>query len=259
MQRRATMAFLLGLAFAVGLPLEAEAKRILAVAAAGDLRGALVDVETAFEKRNPGVRVDLSFGASGSLTAQIQQGAPFDVFLSADAAFPEQLRQAGLVSPEGAFPYATGYLVLWVPRELGLNPSRDGLSVLRDPRIKRIAVANPRLAPYGRSAEKALIQAGLQQEVSPRLVFGDNVAQAAQFLLTYAAEAGLISQSQALHPNLGALGITWRLPEALAAPLKQHGVILARSAEPHLARAFRDFLLGAEGQAILSHHGFGKP
>jgi len=181
------------------------------------------------------------------------------VFLSADAGFPEQLRQAGWVSPEGAFPYATGYLVLWVPRAFGLNPARDGLSVLRDPRIKHIAVANPKLAPYGRSAEKALVQSGLQKDVSPRLVFGDNVAQAAQFLVTYAAEAGLISQSQALHPNLGAFGITWQLPETLAPPLKQHGVILAKTRDMALARTFRDFLLGSEGQAILSHHGFGKP
>jgi len=260
MQRRARMAFLLGFALAFGWPVAAQPKPApLAVAAAGDLRGTLEEVKRAFESRHPGTRIDLTFGASGSLTAQIQQGAPFDVFLSADAGFPEQLRQAGQVSPEGLFPYAMGFLTLWVRRDLGLDPIRDGLRVLLDPRIKRIALANPRIAPYGRAAEGALQQAGILEALKTKLVFGDNISQAAQFLQAGAAEAGLVSQSQALHPALTSIGLSWKLPEDLVPALRQSGVILARSAVLGLARAFRDFLTGVEGQSILARHGFGRP
>ena len=259
MRCRTMMAFLLGWAVGFGLPLQAQAKPALAVAAAGDLRGTLEEVKRAFEDRQPGTRIDLSFGASGSLAAQIQQGAPFDVFLSADVGFPDQLRQAGLVSPEGPFPYARGYLTLWVRKNLQLDPETNGLQVLLDPRLKHISVANPRTAPYGRAAEAALTRIGLYEAVMARLVFGDNIAQAAQFLQTGAAEAGLVSQSQALHPALASTGVIWKLPEDLAPPLRQSGVVLARSTAPVLARAFRDFLIGPQGQAILARHGFGMP
>ncbi len=252
--------FLLFCGLTLGFPLAAQPRTAtLAIAAAGDLRGTLEEVKGAFVARHPSKRIDLSFGASGSLTAQIQQGAPFDVFLSADAGFPEQLRQAGLASPEGPFPYARGFLTLWVRRDLGLDTEHMGLRVLLDTRIKRIALANPKVAPYGRAAEAALKQAGIQEALQPRFVFGDNIAQAAQFLQAGAAEAGLISQSQARHPALKSAGTTWKVPEDLAPPLRQSGVILAHCAAPALARAFRDFLIGAEGQAILSRHGFGQP
>ncbi len=260
MHRRALMAFLLGCGLAFGLPLAAcEKTPSLAIAAAGDLRGSLEEVKQAFEARNPGTRIDLSYGASGSLTAQIRQGAPFDVFLSADVEFPEQLRLAGLVSPEGPFPYAKGFLTLWVRREFGLNPSTIGLRLLLDPRVKRIALANPKVAPYGRGAEGALKQAGLLNTLRPRMVFGDNVSQAAQFLQTGVAEAGLISQSQARHSALETSGWAWKVPEDIAPALLQSGVILARSPVSARARTFRDFLMGPEGQAILARHGFGKP
>lgn len=259
MRCQTMMAFLLGCAVGFGLPLQAQAKPALAVAAAGDLRGTLEEVKIAFEERQPGTRVDLSFGASGSLTAQIQQGAPFDLFLSADAAFPEQLQRAGLATPEGPFPYARGYLTLWVRRDLQLDLGKTGLRVLLDPRLRRISLANPKTAPYGRAAEVALSQVGLHEAIKAKLVFGDNVAQAAQFLQTGAAEAGLISQSQALHPALASTGRAWKVPEEFAPALRQHGVILARTRDLAAARAFRDFLLGKEGQAILARHGFGKP
>ena len=259
MPRRAFFASLLGLALAIGLPLEAQASRVLAVAAAGDLRGTLEDVKRAFETRHPGTRIDLSFGASGSLTAQILQGAPFDVFLSADTGFPEQIQRAGLASPEWPFPYARGFLTLWIRREFKLDPAATGLRALLDPRLKRIALANPKVAPYGRAAESALQKAGLLETLKARIVFGDNIAQAAQFLQTGAAEAGLISFSQAHHPSLEGAGMAWKLPEAIAPALRQSGVILARSHDPALARNLRDFLVGSEGQAILSRRGFGKP
>lgn len=260
MQCRTLSTILLVCGLALGFPLAAQNRaNSLAVAAAGDLRGTLEDVKQAFESRHPGTRVDLTFGASGSLTAQIQQGAPFDVFLSADMGFPEQIRQAGLASPEGPFPYAKGFLTLWVRREFKLDPAKAGLRVLLDARIKRIALANPKVAPYGKAGEAALNKVGLLANLKPRIVLGDNVTQAAQFLQTGAAEAGLISFSQTHHPALKGAGLAWKVPEEIAPALRQNGVLLARSPSLALARAFRDFLIGSEGQAILARHGFGKP
>ncbi len=231
----------------------------LAIAAAGDLRGALEELKGRFEARHPGVSLQLSFGASGSLTAQIQQGAPFDIFLSADTGFPGQLQKAGLVTEDGAFPYATGRLTLWVRKGLGLDPAKDGLRVLLDPKVRKIATANPLVAPYGRAGDAALRQAGLYEAVKPQLVFADNIAQAAQFLQAGSAEAGLISASQANHPALRQDGFIWTVPSEAHPPLRQAGVLLKRTANLEQARAFRAFLVGPEGQALLAHHGFGRP
>lgn len=260
MRRLPVVTFLLGLGMAMAVSLRAQTNlNALSVAAAGDLRGTLEEAKAAFEATHPAVKIELTFGASGSLTAQIQQGAPYDLFLSADVGFPEQLRQAGLITADGPFPYAKGYLTLWLRREIGVDPAVAGLRVLLDPRIKRIAVANPKLAPYGRAAEGALANVGLLESLRPKFVFGENIAQAAQFLQTGASEAGLISQSQARHPALESSGLAWKVPEEIAPPLRQHGVVLARSRVQNLAKAFRDFLIGSEGQVILARHGFGKP
>jgi molybdate transport system substrate-binding protein len=231
----------------------------LAVAAAADLRGTLEELKAGFEAGHSGAQLQLTYGASGSLTAQIQQGAPFDLFLSADTGFPEQLQKAGLVEPQDRFGYATGSLVLWVRKDLGLDPLRDGLKVLQGAGIQKIAVANAQTAPYGRAAEAALKAAGLQAALQPRLVFADNIAQAAQFLQTGAAEAGLVSAAQAEQPALRQAGVVWVVPKDLYAPLRQGGAVLSHGPAVALARAFRDYLTGAEGQAILARHGFGKP
>lgn len=260
MKLRSLLTAILGACLGAVGPLHAQpAPAPLAIAAAGDLRGALEELKARFEAGHPGAQLQLTFGASGSLTAQIQQGAPFDAFLAADTGFPEQLQKAGLVTPEGLFPYATGALTLWVRKDLGLDPARDGLRLLLDARVKKIATANPQVAPYGRAGEAALRQAGLYDGVRPRLVFPDNIAQAAQFLQAGAAEAGLISLSQANHPALRLSGLAWKVPSGTYPPLRQAGVILKRTGNPALARAFMAFLVGAEGQALLAKHGFGAP
>ena len=254
------LALALALGLGAGRAGSAQTKAIpVLVAAAGDLRGPLDELKSAFESRNPGVQLQVAFGASGSLTSQAQQGAPFDVFLSADTGFPEQLQKAGLASAEGLFPYATGSLTLWVRRDLGLDPAQDGLKVLLAPAIQKIATANPATAPYGRAGEAALRQAGIYDGVKPRLVFAENIAQAAQYLQTGAAEAGLISLSQASAPALRQAGVSWPVPAGTYPQIRQAGVILKRTSCPEQARAFRDFLVGPEGQAILARHGFGKP
>lgn len=229
----------------------------LTIAAAANLKTAMDVLGPAFEARHPGARLQVSLGASGSLVAQIQQGAPFDVFLAADAEFPARLVAAGLVSGP-SFPYATGRLVLWVRSDVGLDPGRGGLKVLLNPAVKRISIANPTVAPFGRSAEAALKAAGLYEAVQAKLVFGENIAQAAQYLQAGAAEAGFISSPQALAPVLAA-GLAWPVPQELYPVQKQCGVLLKRSSQSALAAAFRAYLLSPEAQATLARLGYGAP
>jgi molybdate transport system substrate-binding protein len=257
---RTVMTALLGLALGIGIPGHAQAGPTpVAVAAAGDLRGVLEELKTGFEAGHPQIRLQLSYGASGSLTAQIQQGAPFDLFLSADEGFPDRLQKAGLVAAPGPFPYAVGSLVLWVRKDLKLDPARDGWKVLSSPGIQKISTANPVTAPYGRAAEAALRQAQIYDAVKPRLVFADNIAQAAQFLQAGTAEAGLVSFAQAQNPALSQTGIIWKVPAEAYPPLRQAGVILRRSTCQDQAKAFQAYLTGPEGQAMLARHGYSKP
>lgn len=251
---------LLAIAFGFCLALGAQPRPApMVIAAAGDLRGVLEEVKAAFEAGHPGAGLQLSFGASGNLTVQIQQGAPFDIFLAADTGFPEAVQKAGLATADGLFPYAKGSLTLWIRKDLNLDPAGEGLKVLLHPSVKKVSTANARMAPYGRAGEAALRQAGLYDAVKPRLVFADNIAQAAQFLQAGTAEAGLISYSQARNPALQQTGVAWKVPAEMYPPLVQAGVILKRTASPELARAFMAFLVGPEGQAILARHGFARP
>jgi molybdate transport system substrate-binding protein len=229
----------------------------LAIAAAANLKTAMDVLKPAFEARHPGASLRISLGASGSFTAQIQQGAPFDVFLAADAEFPDKLAAAGFVAAE-SFPYATGRLMLWIRKDVGLDPAKDGLKVLLNPAVKRIAIGNPAVAPFGRSAETALKAAGLHEAVKPKLVFGENITQAAQYLQAGAAEAGFISSPQVLAPAL-ASGLAWTVPQSLYPVQKQCGVILKRSTQPALAAAFKAYLLSPEAQAVLAKLGYGAP
>jgi molybdate transport system substrate-binding protein len=248
---------LLGLLFITLASIPALHSQTLTIAAAANLKAALDILGPAFEAKHPGVKVQTSLGASGSLVAQLQQGAPFDMFLAADSDYPERLVRAGLTSGP-SFSYTTGRLVVWIRGDLGLAPSREGLKVLLNPAVKHVSLGNPALAPYGRSAETALKSAGLYEALKPKLVFGENIAQAAQYLQTGAAEAGLISSSQALAPALAG-GLTWSVPQSLYPVQKQSGVILKRSAQPSLAEAFKTYLLSPEAQTQLARLGYGAP
>jgi molybdate transport system substrate-binding protein len=230
----------------------------LRIAAAASLQGSLDEVARAFEASHSGVKVEISYGASGSLTTQIQQGAPFDLFLAADMAYPARAAENGH-GRGPVFAFVAGRLVLWVRKDLTLDPSKDGLAVLRDPRFKHIALANPKLAPYGAAAEAALRSAGLWDALQPRLVFGGNIAQTAQYLQVGAAGAGFIAASEARHPDLKAKGLAWTVPETLHPRLTQGGILLTNGSAPALADAFAAFLPGAEAQAIFARYGFGKP
>ncbi len=246
-------------ALAATLAAQPTAPKTLAIVAAASMRPALDEAKAAYEKAHPGIRLQISYGASGSLTAQIQQGAPVDVFLSADLAFPEKLVQGGLAMADGVVPYAKGLLVLWVRKDSGADPAKLGLKALTDPAIKRIAIANPKLAPYGLAAETALQKAGLHETVLPKIVQAENINQAAQYLVTGATEAGFIALSLMDNATLKETGWTWLVPKDLYAPIIQGAVVLKRTQLPVEAKQYLDYLVGAEGFKLLQRYGFEKP
>lgn len=229
----------------------------LAVAAAANLKIALEPLATAFEAEHPGVEVRVTLGASGAFVAQIRSGAPFDLFLSADREYPKKLIEAKLAAPGGDVVYAIGALVVWVPAGSRIDLAR-GLAALAGPEVKKLAIANPAVAPFGRAAERALRGAKLYDAVAGRLVLGQSVAQAAQFASTGAADAALIPRSLTFAPDL-ASGRTLEIPQALYPVQEQSGVVLASAAQPELARAFLAFVTGPKGRAILSKYGYALP
>jgi len=223
------------------------------VAAASDLKFALADVVDRFQ-RETGHAVQLNLGSSGNFMRQIRQGLPVDLFLSADEGFVFQLADARLTRDRGLL-YATGRLALVAPRgsTLPLDAELRGLRA-HWAGISKFAIANPEHAPYGRAAQQALEKLGLWTLVQPKLVLGDNIAQASQFVATGAAQAGLTALSLALAPELAALTRHVPLPEQLHAPLRQRMVLL-KSASP-AAQAFYDYLQGPAARAVLQRYGF---
>jgi molybdate transport system substrate-binding protein len=236
----------------------AASPRTLAVAAAANLEAVLPELKASFEAERPGAEVRFTVGSSGSFFAQIGNGAPFDVFLSADADYPRRLVQAGLAREEDLAVYATGALVVWAPAGSRLALEEKGLAALADPSVKKIAIANPALAPYGRAAEAALRAAGIFPAVKDRLVLGENVGQAAQFAQSGGADAALLPLSLTFAPALRG-GKVLAVPASLYPPQPQSAVALARAREPDLARAFVRFLAGPAARAVLSGHGYGPP
>lgn len=237
----------------------AEPRRLLSVAAAADLKYALDELLAAYRARAPGVEVRVSYGSSGSFFAQLASGAPFDLFLSADLSYPRKLVEAGLADRADLFPYAVGRLAVWVPSASGLDLGRLGLRALADPSVRRIAIANPRHAPYGRAAEEALRSAGILEAVRGRLVFGENVSQAAQFVQSGNADAGILALSLALVPAMQAEGRFWEIPEDAFPRMEQGGVVLASSRESRAARDLAAFVTSPEGRATLARWGFRLP
>jgi molybdate transport system substrate-binding protein len=251
--------FLLALLAGAVPPARARAQapiRTVAVAAASNLKPALEELGAAFEAANPGVRVSVTLGASGALLAQARNGAPFDLFLSADREYPRKAIEAGLAADEVV--YAIGRLVVWAPAGSRLDLERKGLAALADPALEKLAIANPRVAPYGRAAEAALRAAGIFDAVKDRLVLGQNVSQAAQFARSGAADAALLPASLMALPELRG-GKILEIPPATHPPLEQSAVVLRGAREPALARTFLSFLTGPRGRAILGRSGYTLP
>jgi molybdate transport system substrate-binding protein len=229
-----------------------------AVAAASDLTFALEEILAGF-KATQGIEVRVTYGSSGNLARQVEQGAPFELFLSADEAYVFRLADRGLTRDRGTL-YGVGRIALFVPEGSALraDPALEDLARrLADGSVGRIAIANPAHAPYGRAAEQALRRLGLWEAVSPRLVLGENVSQAAQFAASGNADGGIIAWSLALAPPLQARGRAALLPESLHDPLRQR-MVLIRGATRDAERLY-EHLQSPAARAILARYGFELP
>jgi molybdate transport system substrate-binding protein len=229
----------------------------LTIAAASDLQAALPAIAAQFEK-DTGQKVTLTFGSSGNFFAQIRNGAPFDVFLSADIDYPRQLEQAGAAERGSLYAYATGHLVLWTRKDSGIDVGR-GLSVLADGRVRRIAIANPEHAPYGRAAVAALQHEGLYDQVKAKFVLGENISQTAQWAQSGNATVGLLALSSALAPALKNAGTYVEIPTDFHPPIEQAAVVIAASRQKALAQQFVDALKRPAVAQILKSYGFEVP
>ncbi|WP_455242524.1 molybdate ABC transporter substrate-binding protein, partial [Petrachloros mirabilis] len=189
----------------------AAAAEEIIIAAASDLNFAFKEIVSEYE-RNTGNHVKLSLGSSGNFYSQITNGAPFDLYFSADVGYPRKLEEAGLTVPGSLYRYAVGRVVLWTGATTGIDVSK-GLEVLQDPVIKKVAIANPKHAPYGRAAVAAMEHYKIYDKVKDRLVFGENVSQAAQFIQSGACEIGIVALSLAAAPAMKAAGTYWEIPQ----------------------------------------------
>lgn len=239
-------------------PLPAAAENVPIIAAASDLQFALDQVAAAF-RQETGRDVKIAYGSSGNFVRQIRQGAPYQMFLSADETLVADLAAAGLTASEGDL-YAVGRIVLIVPRGSPLKADgtlADLRTALAAGRVQKFAIANPEHAPYGRRAEDALRHAGLWDAIEDKLVLGENVAQAAQFALSGGAEGGIVAYSLALAPDLAERAGYALIPEDRHEPLRQRMVLLKGAGAT--ARLFYDFVKSPEGRDILKGYGFVLP
>lgn len=242
-------------AVALLLQTATAAAQDVAIAAASDLKFALDDIVAGFKVLHPGAVVAVTYGSSGKFLTQIQQGAPFDLYFSADIAYPRQLVAAGLAG-SAVKPYAIGRLAVW---STTLDASKMTLQSLSDPKISRIAIANPKHAPYGKRAREALVAAGLWTQLEPKIVMGESIAHAAQFVQSGAAQVGILAASLAGNPQLAKQGGYWLIPAHLHSPLEQGLVLTRRGAAKPLAKAFAEHMDLPATRALLVKHGFGLP
>ena len=232
--------------------------RELTVAAAADLSTVLQQIGDNYEKKS-GVKVKLSFGASGALTQQIQNGAPFDLFFSADMDYPRHLIDTGNADAASLYQYAVGKLVLWVPADSSLDVEHRGMNALLDPSVKKIAIANPQHAPYGRAAVAALKHAGLYDQLSNRLVLGESVSQAAQFAESGNAQAGFVALAHAVAPGMSGKGKYWEVPAEYYPPLAQGAIVLSHSQHKKEAADFLEYIKTKEADDLFRKAGFTLP
>lgn len=242
---------LLSLFMAFSINLHAQK---LKIAAAADLRFAMDEIVKIYTKQNPHATIDVIYGSSGNAFTQISNGAPFDIYFSADIMYPRKLKETGLALTEPKL-YAIGRIVLW---SATIDVSK-GLSVLaKKPNIK-IAIANPEHAPYGQRSLEALEYYKLFDKVAKQLIFGENVSQAAQFCLTGNADAGLIALSLALSPSMGSQGTYFLIENKSHNPLEQAYVILKQAKNNTEAYAFTDFIETSPARLIFEKYGFSLP
>lgn len=228
------------------------AQTTLRVAAAADLEPVLPPILRDFQN-DTGIHVDATYQSSAMLTAQIQNGAPFDLFLSADMGYPKRLVSAGLAETASLTKYASGTLVLWTRKDAHLPP--PSVTFLSDPALKRLAIADPDRAPYGRAAVATLTSVHLYDKLRPRIVRAENIAQAAQFVESGNAQAGLISLTSALTAQLASSGTYFLIPRPLYPPIEQGVVVIRQSKQQAAAHQFLNYLLSSAAQAQFAKGG----
>jgi molybdate transport system substrate-binding protein len=231
----------------------------LTVAAAADLKFAMDQIVTEFQTDQPGTTVKVAYGSSGNFFAQLQNRAPFDLYFSADIEYPRKLAEAGHALDSNVFLYAVGRLVVWVPKSSSVNVDTLGIQALLAPSVRKVAIANPEHAPYGRAAVAAMKSLHVYEQAKSELVYGENIAQTAQFIESGAADIGIIALSLALAPQMKDAGRYWEIPLDAYPKMEQGGIILSWTKEPIAARVFRDFILGQHGREVLKRYGFSLP
>lgn len=229
----------------------------LTVAAAADLAAPAREIAAGFEKQT-GNTIRLTLGSSGNFFTQIESGAPFDVFLSADTSYPTKLGTEGFAAGGTYRVYAIGQLVLWAPAGTHVDLSK-GMSALLDPTVHRIAIANPRFAPYGRAAVAAMQHFGVYDALRGKIIEGENISQAAQFVQSGNADAGLLAKSIVVASGLSARGQSWDVPEDAYPAIEQAAVVITSSHQSELANRFLDYVTGPAGRAVLARYGFRFP
>src|ERR1035438_9733854 len=227
------------------------------VAAAADLQFAMQDVANRFQKET-GKTVKLIYGSSGNFFQQIQNGAPFDVFFSANLDYPKKLEAAGLKEPGSYYPYARGKIVIWVPKDSKLDLS-SGMKALLDPSVKKIAIANPQHAPYGQAAVAAMQREKIYDKLKDKFVLGENISQTASFVVSGAADVGIVALSLALSPNMKGKGRYAEVPSEEYPPIEQACMILRSSKNKDVARQFLSFIKTGAISDVLKNYGFDVP
>lgn len=229
----------------------------ITVAAAADLQFAMQEIAAGFQKQT-GKQVKVIYGSSGNFFQQIQNGAPFDMFFSANLDYPKQLEASGLTTPGSYYQYARGKIVLWVATDSKLNIS-SGLNSLLDPAVKKIAVANPQHAPYGQAAVAAMQSEGVYDKVKDKIVTGENISQTASYVVSGAADAGVVALSLALSPTMKDKGRYVEIPAGEFPPINQACVILKSSKEKEIANQFLSYLRTKAVADTLQRYGFAIP
>jgi molybdate transport system substrate-binding protein len=243
-------------AMLLSAPLCAQGQEIR-IAAAADLKFAMDELTEEFQKQTE-TKVNVTYGSSGNFYAQMQNGAPFDLFFSADIEYPKKLQAAGLAETGTLFEYAVGRIVIWMPANTKVDVTRQGWNALLDSTVEKIAIANPEHAPYGRAAVAALQKAGMYDSVKSKLVYGENISQTAQFVQSGNAQAGIVALSLAISPPMRA-GKRWEIPSNLHPPIEQGAIVLNGAKNKQIARAFLEYVKSAAGRATLAKYGFQFP
>lgn len=241
--------------FVISRQVHAQQPPTVLIAAASDLKFAMDSVVAVFKGSHPNLRIDVTYGSSGKLYEQISHSAPFDLFFSADIEYPLNLKKKGMAISE-VFTYGFGRLVIWSHL---MDPNQDGINSLLNKSIRKIAIANPTHAPYGRRAQEALQYYHVYEKVKSKLVYGENISQAAQFVTAGAADAGILALSLALSPTMKKKkGNYYVIPENAHKPLDQGFVVLRNAQHNQHAMDFKEFMLTPEAREILHYYGFAK-